>query len=270
MHLMWYQIDLNDLFVFHDNNWRWKEDKGRFTVASCKKLIDDKHVVRIQNLTLCIRNIPGKLTPSCEELFLKDYLLVVILIELVSILHLLFVPSVKPTLTRILTFLDCFVARDVCAIVNCWWNEVPTTHVPYLRPNEEHYGETIVELFPYFSYSLSLTHPSVWVSISMVTCYDCNKKKAKYGLPDRWKTVVLGRRCSDFIGIDDHSTGKATGERRLGHGGRLPNRRSKFTVATGEDDTVARRKNQFAGEDDTVAPETRRRRRHCSDTVATL
>ncbi|KAL4569210.1 hypothetical protein LXL04_024845 [Taraxacum kok-saghyz] len=38
--------------------------------------------------------------------------------------------------------------------------------------------------------------------------------------------------------------------------GRLPNRRSKFTVATGEDDTVARRKNQFAGEDDTVAPET--------------
>ncbi|KAL4566859.1 hypothetical protein LXL04_030985 [Taraxacum kok-saghyz] len=44
----------------------------------------------------------------------------------------------------------------------------------------------------------------------------------------------------------------------------------KVTVATGEDDTVARRKNQFAGEDDTVAPETRRRRRHCSDTVATL
>ncbi|KAL4567374.1 hypothetical protein LXL04_022957 [Taraxacum kok-saghyz] len=44
----------------------------------------------------------------------------------------------------------------------------------------------------------------------------------------------------------------------------------KVTVATGEDDTVARRKNQFAGEDDTVAPETRRRRRHCSDTVAVL
>ena len=32
--------------------------------------------------------------------------------------------------------------------------------------------------------------------------------------------------------------------------------------------TVARRKNQFAGEDDTVAPETRRRRRHCSSPVA--
>ncbi|KAL4562456.1 hypothetical protein LXL04_034661 [Taraxacum kok-saghyz] len=30
------------------------------------------------------------------------------------------------------------------------------------------------------------------------------------------------------------------------------------------------RKNQFAGEDDTVEPETRRRRRHCRSTVATL
>ncbi|KAL4575810.1 hypothetical protein LXL04_011896 [Taraxacum kok-saghyz] len=35
-------------------------------------------------------------------------------------------------------------------------------------------------------------------------------------------------------------------------------------------DTVDRRKNQFAGEDDTVAPETCRRRRHCRSTVATL
>ncbi|KAL4561613.1 hypothetical protein LXL04_033783 [Taraxacum kok-saghyz] len=34
--------------------------------------------------------------------------------------------------------------------------------------------------------------------------------------------------------------------------------------------TVARRKNQFAGENDTVAPETRRRRRPYSNTVATL
>ena len=33
-------------------------------------------------------------------------------------------------------------------------------------------------------------------------------------------------------------------------------------------DTVACWKNQFAGEDDTVVPETCRRRRHCSNTVA--
>ncbi|KAL4571868.1 hypothetical protein LXL04_018635 [Taraxacum kok-saghyz] len=35
-------------------------------------------------------------------------------------------------------------------------------------------------------------------------------------------------------------------------------------------DTVDHRKNQFAGEDDTVAQETRRRRRHCRSTVATM
>ncbi|KAL4588791.1 hypothetical protein LXL04_001686 [Taraxacum kok-saghyz] len=42
-----------------------------------------------------------------------------------------------------------------------------------------------------------------------------------------------------------------------------PNRPVKVTVAAG-------RKNQFAGEDDTVATESRRRRRHCSITVASL
>ncbi|CAI9274064.1 unnamed protein product [Lactuca saligna] len=87
LYLMRNQVDINDLLIFQDKKWKWIEDnEGCFTVASCRKTIDNHLLICLEDSTLW-----NKILPVAES-------------------HL---------------FLNCLVAREVRAAIKNWWNQVP-------------------------------------------------------------------------------------------------------------------------------------------------